>query len=186
VVAELRVVLGGSCLVQHKHSLRLPPSLRSLRYTCCATFLTSYRISFALTPHAKAHYLSFTTQHQHSDRLLQEQDHTVSLLQRSGLYTVAIRITAQRNEDEDEDRIVQSQTRQNQPILCLALRITWTRIQLFFDHQSTSNQRLEEHAGLRRESNWVHPPLWSWTILLPAILPSSLFDTVTPEPVSSI
>lgn len=74
-----------------------------------------------------------------------------------GLYTVAIRITVQSNEDED--RIVQHQARQNQPILCLSLRNTSARIQLFFDHQSTSKQRLEEHAGLRRVFNLLHPPL---------------------------
>jgi len=74
-----------------------------------------------------------------------------------GLYTVAICITVQSNEDED--RIVQHQARQNQRILCLSLRNTSARVQLFFDHQSTSNQRLEEHADLRRVSSLLHSPL---------------------------
>jgi hypothetical protein len=70
-------------------------------------------------------FSSFTAQYQHLDRLLQEQEHTISLLRRAqGLYSAAIHITVQSNKDED--RIVQHQVRQNQPIPCLSL---WNHIE---------------------------------------------------------
>lgn len=113
--------------------------------------------AFALTPHTKTILFIYSSTSTFGSLVTRTGARYFIVAKGPGLYTVAIRITVQSNEDED--RIVQHQARQNQPILCLSLRNTSARIQLFFDHQSTSKQRLEEHAGLRRVFNLLHPPL---------------------------